>query len=71
MLKRKTLGSCLLNVQSTPKVISSFKKGFFSRVHDCVLRCSTRELLIKEVHGGSLAGHYGKNKTLIMLREQS
>jgi len=35
----------------------------------CVPRCSTRELLISDVHGGSLAGHYGENKTLIMLRE--
>jgi len=35
----------------------------------CVQRCSTRELLIKEVHGGSLAGHYGENKALTMLKE--
>ena len=36
MLNMKTWESCLLNVQNTPKVISLFKKGFFSRVHDCV-----------------------------------
>jgi len=34
-----------------------------------VPRCSTRELLIREVHRGSLAGHYGENKTVTMLRE--
>jgi len=35
----------------------------------CVPRCGTCELVIREVHGGSLAGHYGENKTLAMLRE--
>jgi len=30
---------------------------------------STRELLIREVHGGSLAVHHGENKILTMLRE--
>jgi len=34
-----------------------------------VQRCSTRELSIREVYGGSLASHYGENNTLIMLRE--
>jgi len=29
----------------------------------------TRELLIREVHGGSLAGHFGEKKTLMMLTE--
>ena len=31
--------------------------------------CGMRELLIREVHGGSLADHFGENKTLIMFRE--
>jgi hypothetical protein len=35
----------------------------------CVPKGGTRELLIREVHGGSLAGHFGENKTLLMLRE--
>jgi len=35
----------------------------------CISNCSTRELLIREVHAGSLAGHFGEDKTLIMLRE--
>ena len=29
----------------------------------CIPKCTTHELLIKEVHGGSLGGHYGENKT--------
>jgi len=33
----------------------------------CIPKCGTRELLIREVPGGSLAGHFGENKTLSML----
>ena len=29
----------------------------------------TRELLVGEVHGGSLVGHFGESKTLTILRE--
>jgi len=39
----------------------------FKGVRLCLPKCSTRELLIREVHGGSLAGH--ESKTLTMLRE--
>jgi len=28
-----------------------------------------RELFIREAHGGSLAGHFGMNKTLNILKE--
>ena len=35
----------------------------------CVPKCGTRELLVREVHGGSLAGHYGENKTSMVLKE--
>ena len=35
----------------------------------CAPRCGTHELLITEVHGGSLARYYGENKTLAMLRD--
>jgi len=41
----------------------------FKDMHFCILKCSTCGLLIQEVHGGSLVGHYGENKTLTMLRE--
>jgi len=34
----------------------------------CILRSGLRELLVREVHGGSLVDHFGGNKTLIMLR---
>jgi len=34
----------------------------------CVPKCGTRELLVREVHGGFLAGHYGENKTSMVLK---
>ena len=54
-----------------PKGYFHIQEGFlFKGTRLCVPRCSTRELLIREVHGGSLAGHYGENKSAIMLRER-
>ena len=53
-----------------PKGDFLIQEGYvFKGVRLCILRCSTRELLIREVHVGSLAGHFGESKTLTMLRE--
>ena len=41
----------------------------FNGTRLCIPKCGTRELLIGEVHRGSLAGHFGENKTPIMLKE--
>ncbi|VFQ96809.1 unnamed protein product [Cuscuta campestris] len=35
----------------------------------CIPKCSVCETLIDEVHGGGLAGHYGIDKTHMMMRE--
>jgi len=35
----------------------------------CVLRCGTKELLIREVYKGALASHYEENKITPMLKE--
>ena len=35
----------------------------------CIRKYGTKELPIREVHRGSLAGHFGENKTLLMLKE--
>ena len=35
----------------------------------CIPKYKTREFLVREVHGGSLASHYGENKTSIVLKE--
>ena len=34
-------------------------------------KCGTRELILREVHGGSLAGHFGEGNTSTMAREHS
>jgi len=45
--------------------------GAYLRVQDYVSPrvAPIEKLLIREVHSGSLAGHYGENKTLSMLQE--
>ena len=35
----------------------------------CILACPLRELLFREAHRGSLAGHFGMSKTLDILKE--
>ena len=35
----------------------------------CVPRGPWRELLVREAHGGALAGHFGLNKTIDILKE--
>ena len=53
-----------------PKGDFLLQEGFlFKGPRLCIPKCGTRELLIREVHGGSLAGHFGENKTLAMLKE--
>ncbi|GKF36235.1 RNA-directed DNA polymerase, partial [Tanacetum coccineum] len=36
----------------------------------CIPLCSLREAIILEGHAGGLAGHFGRDKTLALLREQ-
>jgi len=53
-----------------PKGDFLVQEGYlFKGVRLCIPKCSTSELLVREVHGGSLAGHFGESKTLTMLRE--
>jgi len=42
----------------------------FKSTRLCIPKSGTKELLIQEVHSGSLASHYGENKILSMLQEQ-
>jgi len=41
----------------------------FKSTRLCIPKSGTRELLIREVHSGSLASHYGENMTLSMLQD--
>jgi hypothetical protein len=44
--------------------------GFlFENNHLCIPQCSLREAIIKEAHGGGLAGHFGRDKTLTLVQE--
>ena len=64
------LGDLYATCSNHPKGDFHVQDGYlFKGVRLCIPKCSTRELLIREVHGGSLAGHFGESKTLTMLRE--
>ena len=68
--KDEDFGELFTECSKHPKGDFLIQEGFlFKGTRLCVPRCSTRELLIREVHGGSLAGDYGENKTLIMQTE--
>ena len=63
---RALYGAC----QKLPKEDYLIQEGFlFKGTRLCVPRYSIRELLIREVHSGSLASHFGENKTLAILNE--
>jgi len=68
--KREDFRKLYVVFSKHPKGDFLIQEGFlFKGTRLCVPKYSTRELLIREVHRGSLAGHYGENKTITMLRE--
>ena len=46
-----------------------FHEFLFKKSKLCIPKCSIRDLLVKEAHGGGLMGHFGINKTYNMLHE--
>ncbi|PKI36113.1 hypothetical protein CRG98_043495 [Punica granatum] len=36
----------------------------------CIPRCSLREAIVKEAHDGGLGGHFGRDKTLALIKER-
>jgi hypothetical protein len=46
------------------------QEGFlFKNSRLCIPQCSLRREIIQEVHGGGLAGHFGRDKTLALVQE--
>ena len=53
-----------------PHGLYHIQEGFiFKGSRLCIPKCGFRELLIKELHGGALSGHFGVEKTCSMLKE--
>ena len=46
-----------------------FHEFLFKKSKLCIPKCSIRDLLVKEAHGGDLMGHFAINKTYNMLHE--
>ena len=45
--------------------------GFFFKGEKlCIPQDSLREFLIWEIHAGGLAGHFGRNKTILVVEDQ-
>ena len=46
------------------------QEGFlFKNNRLCIPQCSLQRAIIQEVHGGGLAGHLGRDKTLALMQE--
>ncbi|GJY43102.1 reverse transcriptase domain-containing protein [Tanacetum coccineum] len=64
----------LSNAPSTfMRLMNQFSKldGYlFKGARLCIPLCTLREVIVLEGHAGGLAGHFGRDKTLALLREQ-
>jgi len=66
----RDFGELFKECKRHPKGEFLAQEGYlFKGTQLCVPNYATRDLLIHEIHGGSLAGHFGEKKTLIMLKE--
>jgi len=63
-------GALYSSYQKHPKEDFFAQDGYlFKGTRLCIPKSGSRELLIREVHAGSLVGHFGENKTLTLLGE--
>ncbi|XP_074297106.1 uncharacterized protein LOC141627785 [Silene latifolia] len=54
----------------SPTNFFSVQEGYLFKGNKlCIPKSSIRELLVREAHGGALAGHFGVNKTYDILGE--
>jgi len=42
----------------------------FKGTRVCIPKCSLREYIIKELHCGGFGGHFGRDKTLLLIKEK-
>ena len=52
-------------------MMTHFHNDFlFKGTRLCIPKCSLRELIIKKLHSGGLGGHFGKDKTTLLVKEK-
>ncbi|GJY07055.1 RNA-directed DNA polymerase [Tanacetum coccineum] len=70
ILKARVTEAPVLALPNFDEQFSKLDGYLFKGVRLCILICSLCEAIILEGHAGGLAGHFGRDNTLALLREQ-